>query len=391
MKQWMVLGFTLAMAACHPADVNVRSLKERLESGEIIEYTQPGSQRETCPKDRPVWSNIDLPKETREGLVLGKFVSVLGAGKYVCYQVGNEVRLTQGRSHRLVAGRAVVQRIALIKADNLQPKHLKGKAWAAEDTFNKEKALLIQRRLKPRDQGVIYILDLAYIGGSAADEKSLFEKEREREKSDGFQQTENEGDKLSKCDRPWFNLNIAPDFKTDVLNGRLGTWFLLGERNCFAQGQEANLKLGAGSQAPLLTKVKVVKVKRVKLAFLTAAHIQIAPTFDFKRLHEQIHKDNETRNAEYVSLIDFTIPSSPPSSTCQNEISTTHAPSSQSGDWEVFVQGKICANVGDIVQVWILKGSTSLPATARIKALNIDLTSASEVTRLELEYLGGQK
>lgn len=175
--RWLCVVSTLGLTACQPADVNVRSIRERLEAGEVIEYTVPGSIREICNKNKSDWTSIRVPREIREGIVLGKFVSVLGAGRYVCYRVGSVIDLDPSNESALPAGRAIVRRVALIRADRLEKYHLKGRAWASDETFQREKNYLLTQRLKAKDQGIAHIVDLAYIPGTAVDEKTLVDRE----------------------------------------------------------------------------------------------------------------------------------------------------------------------------------------------------------------------
>lgn len=175
MIRWVYVGIFLGLVSCSPADVNSRSVRERLEAGEIIEYSNPGEMRETCPRQRPPWNRLSLTPEMRQGLVLGTIESIPGAGKQTCFQVGSEITLVQKGSENLRAGRAIVMRISLMRADLLDKSNLKGKAWASEEVFMRQRSTLIEHKLKPSDSGIIHILDLQYVKGSAEDEKSLGE------------------------------------------------------------------------------------------------------------------------------------------------------------------------------------------------------------------------
>lgn len=173
MKRWVHLGVFLGLVSCRPADVNTRTVRERLEAGEVVEYSSPGAMRETCPRHRPPWNRLSLTPEMRQGLVLGNFVSILGAGKQTCFQVGTEITLNQKGFENLQAGRAVITRLSLIRVDLLEKSLLKGKAWASDEIFQREKSNLIHHKLKPQDNGIVHILELQYVKGSAEDEKSL--------------------------------------------------------------------------------------------------------------------------------------------------------------------------------------------------------------------------
>jgi hypothetical protein len=189
MKLWISCAALLGLTACHPADVNVKSIRERLEEGKLIEYTEPGAMRENCRKDRPAWDSIPLNRQTREQVVLGRIISTVISGKLACYKVGSEVRMIERKNESFTAGQAIVTRIAIIKLDALKAGHLKGQYWASAASVEREK-VFIKENLKP-DAGIVTIVDLNYIPDSAADEMALRRKEaaNKPDPSKGLEQT----------------------------------------------------------------------------------------------------------------------------------------------------------------------------------------------------------
>jgi hypothetical protein len=175
MKLWISCAALLGLTACHPADVNVKSVRERLEEGKLIEYTEPGAMRENCRKDRPAWDSIPLNRQTRQQVVLGHIISTVISGKLACYKVGSEVRMIERKNETLTAGRAIVTRIAIVKLEALNSNHLKGQYWASAASVERER-VFIKENLKP-DAGIVTIVDLTYIPNSAADEMALRQKE----------------------------------------------------------------------------------------------------------------------------------------------------------------------------------------------------------------------
>jgi hypothetical protein len=54
MKLWLpAMAVALLLTACNPADQKVKSVRERLEAGEVVEFTEAGYRRPSCREGQP--------------------------------------------------------------------------------------------------------------------------------------------------------------------------------------------------------------------------------------------------------------------------------------------------------------------------------------------------
>lgn len=168
-------AITCVLAACQPADLPTESVRERLQSGQLVEKTEDGFRYKGCSADKPDWSDLRLAEIERERVVLGRQRSIVQPGRRVCYRIGSVVTIIVPNDTRRDLGRARITRIAWIQLERLSAEHLRGRYFATPDAFFTYKDQL-RARLSPRDQGMVTIVDFVYLNGSAVDESSIIEK-----------------------------------------------------------------------------------------------------------------------------------------------------------------------------------------------------------------------
>lgn len=386
MKFWLSLMALLTLSACHPADVNVKSARERLDEGEIIEYTEPGAMRENCRTDRPAWDNIRLTEQNRKQVVLGKTISVLSPGRLACYKVGSEVRMVEMRNEKFEGGRAIVTRIAVVKLEKLQARHLKGQVWATNASVEREKTFFAEK-LKP-DNGIVTITDLQYIAQSAADEKALHEQEKKPEQPGGMEQTEKDGDKLpSDCTGQWRDITIDPAYQEDLLKNRLGSWYQLGYKNCFTQGQEVNIKTSFDRNTPPIAKLKIFKIKRLSKHQIQREHFVTAQEFNFEKLKAKIAGEKARDNTDFITIMDVATDKPVDSRECNPSLTVQNVDKTSGGLLTVEIVGAACARDGDVIELDMIQengGHKAIPA----RVVGRHFNKEKYTTTLLLEPLG---
>jgi hypothetical protein len=298
----MAALLSAGLSACQPADQNLLTVRERLEKGEVVEFSTPGYRRPSCSERNPDWTDVGLSnQDERARVVLGQQGSVLAPGLYSCYRVGSVIALkVSGKSGGL--GFIQISKISLVRLENLKSFHLKGRFFASTSEFGRYLDGLKPRMQDPKYKGVVTIVDFRYIEGSALDEKAIRDEDQRKSVGDGYEETRNDGDTLSDCRSPWSYVSLPQEFLNPVKAGALKSWYQLGERNCFQQGQEASLELSSEGH-PSVAKIRIIKIKRVKLSAIDAKYFRLL-NFDFAAVKARILSDNQ-HNETWITIADF--------------------------------------------------------------------------------------
>jgi hypothetical protein len=237
-------------------------------------------------------------------IVVGKQNSALNPGSHSCFRVGTQVSINSpGDKGMRGGGKVALAKIALVKIDKLEKRHLKGRFFQSSDEFFKYKDNM-NFRLRPDHNGIVTILEFQYVAGTATDEQSLVQKDAEQSSGDGYQETANDGDSISKCNKPWTDIIIPETYKDAVLSGKLKSYYNWGSRNCLTQGQEAMIKAKFGAEFPSYGKVKVNKIKLFRASYVDAKYFSAAKDYDLSGLKKQIQLENKE---EFITVIDFTV------------------------------------------------------------------------------------
>jgi hypothetical protein len=218
--------------------------------------------------------------------------------------VGSRIALNASKG--AVANEGIVQitRLAWVRIDKLSKYEMSGKFFASSEDFN-HYLDGVKLRMKPDHQGLVTVVDFVYVSGSAADEKSIVDREGEKEAGDGYQETTKDGDTLSSCKKDWSDLVVNKNFQTLILSGELKSWFDLGQRSCFKQGTLIALKEKFG-EGPALAMAKITKLKRFRVKFLDSKFFSLHGA-DWPELKAEILLQNSTKNEEYMTVIDFEV------------------------------------------------------------------------------------
>ena len=308
----LAIGLALFLNACQPSDVKVRSVKERLDAGQLVEFTTPGYRRPSCSSSAPDWTNLSLSDNAeRERIVLKTQGATLNPGRHSCFRVGSIVNLTvEGKSN----GRARIRKLGIIKIASLEARQLKGRFFAKSDDFNRFKNNVLERRMKPEHEGLVTIIEVDYLPGSAADQKLIEDKEQERNAGDGYEETTADGQRLGECPRNsvWKEILVQPDYQALVMGGQIKSWYRLGNLNCITQGQEVDVKASRSAEAPSVGKVKITRVKLFKINALSRERLDL-PDYDFEKFKAKILAENaekKPRPEEWIIVYDLQAPGS---------------------------------------------------------------------------------
>lgn len=302
MTKWILVVVAGALLGCQPSDRHPETVRERVLAGEFVEFTKPGYG--LC--GRSTWTDLRLGDvDERERAILGKQQSFINPGHAACYRIGETVSLGVFGRDVPGGGRVRIDRLGLVLLDKLQSRHLKGRYFASSEALTRYREVL-RPRLKPEHEGIVTVVDFTYVSGTASDEAKVREEDATAAQGDGFAETTRDGDKLSACKSEWHDLSLPAEWIADARAGRLKSGYQIGERNCFAQGQTANLKSGFGKEAPAVANVRITKLKRFRVSAL-APRFFVLDGFDYATLTARVAQDLQRKNDEYMTVIDFEV------------------------------------------------------------------------------------
>lgn len=293
------------LSGCKPSDQNVLSVRQQLESGKTVVFSQKDYRRPSCRYD---WTDMRLGDENeRERIVLKQQSSFVNLGINACYRIGSVVSLNVFGHDMRDPGLVRITRLSLVQVDHVNLKSLRGSYFSAKDTAGSYIDQL-KPHLSSSDHNAVTIVDFEYVGGSAADEAALKQKDAEDKSDPHYRETIHDGDQLSTdCNKAWTYLTVRPEVKDNVLNGDVKSWYRFGDLSCFKQGDVMDLEIpGEGGKGYVaFAKAKITKVKNFRVSAAQAGYFNL-PHFDFSKVAEWLQADNK-KSDEFVSVVDFEI------------------------------------------------------------------------------------
>src|SRR5689334_8028409 len=112
MRILLALLVGLALSGCGPADPNVKNARQRLDDGEIIEFTKDGFREASCRDRKDTLLEID--EEQRRNIVLGDQQSFINVFRHTCFEVGSEIGFKKTDKNKRVTvlpGRIKIKKI----------------------------------------------------------------------------------------------------------------------------------------------------------------------------------------------------------------------------------------------------------------------------------------
>lgn len=299
MKFYAALLAVLGLCACNPNDQHIKTVKERLDDGEIIEVT--GKMHSGCKQS---WSEIRTVTEEQKRVVVGKQQFIVAPGFYQCYEKGSSIPFEVNRKTDPKNGVIHVDRMFWARGDKLTKSKLTDRHFASTDEFNRYMANV---KARSNYDGYVHILHITYQRGSALQEKAWIEEDLLESLGDGFEETLNDGDAVSRCNSPWTDLRLGDaSFHQAILSGKLGSWFQFGQRNCLKQGDVIELKGGAAPNSPVIGRAKVKKIKRFRYIALDKKYFTLN-NFEFAELETVIRSMWAARNDEWMTVTDIEV------------------------------------------------------------------------------------
>lgn len=379
MRFWLLTAAIL-LGACNPADQKAKSVKDRLEAGELVEFTKPGYRRPACSERAPDWSDIrDFDESGRERIVVGAQKSILNPGAYSCFRIGSAINLHTS-SKRQDQGRARIVKLAIRKLEKLEAKDMGGGFYAQNNNFYALKDA-VRAKLSDRDEGYVTIVYLEYLPNSATDEKDIREKVAREGDSDGLVETHNDGDTVSECRTKWKDLEAEEKFHSDLLSGKLKSIYRNGDLNCLPQGAVVDLKVNRNGASS--GQLRILKIKKFRISHIDASYF--SQPEDFETLKKSIR-------GEWVSVM-HVAPVTPVQENCAykpNPISIVFPAASEDilrqPVWTANLKGRTCYAKNELVTVNIIFADrmSSLQFSAIVKSQ----TYEGEGSVIELENLG---
>lgn len=403
MTKWLAVLAALGLTACQPNDTRVKTVKELLDEGRVLEFTEPGFRHNGCKKKPNALVQVGDDDE-RVRVVVGKQNAVLAPGIYNCQTVGARVGLGRynSKTRQVVRqqGDVVVTKISWARVDRVNKSMMKGKYFQSSEQFynylDNQK-----RRLEVMKQNYVTLIEFDYVSGSAVDEKTLVEQENKATEGDGFSETTADGQCIERCpNKPWIDTSVPADFQTALLDKTLGSWFQLGSNNGFKQGAEIVLKTRREDTAGF-ARARVKKIKRFKVSYLNEKFFVLGG-IDFQKIRDHIQAQNATRNEEWMTVTDLEIlpaaPANPAAPTDLPKRASAECPSTltlnreiaRSGSVTLNREGARCADTGSVLQVvTVNKDDSVLEIPVRVKQ-RLD-SQDSTTTTLILERLDEQE
>lgn len=370
------------VAGCKPSDQKVKSVRERLEAGETVEFTKPGMKTPNCGPAE--WNTIKVSsKQERDRVILGSQYSIVNAGYKFCGRIGLPVDMTVYKDDKGL-GAVIVQKISMVKLDKLKPNQLKGNFFANTSDFDFYKANI---KLYPENQGIVTIIDTHYAEGTAKDEKAVRQRGDEDRNTDGYKETSKDGEFIaSNCKTTWSDLAVAEEFQNAVLSGAIGSWYSVGDLNCVPQGATVNIKAKvgkAGANEPIKGQVKVVKIKKLRMSFLDQRYFDMRG-FDFEKLKAQIAKD-DTKRDEWITILDFEN-----KQTELKQITIQRSEVLDDGKATTSVQGEVDFKMGELVVVNVVNADNTI---SKMQATVIGWMKFKDTTAVQIKLItdGGPK
>lgn len=314
----LALGFVWLLSGCQPADVKTKTIRERLESGEVLEFAEPGWRYKGCKEDHADWTDLRVGPDTvkelgeRSRIVVGTQQSRLSPGLFNCYRIGSVLAVSPYKYNGTgVPGNVQVTKISWVHINHLKKSLMKGRYFATNEGFYaaKDEMRFLLKRAPDRFNDVVSILEFRYLNGSAYDEKAIIEKAQQSDSDDGYEETKGFGDSLnSRCidedGQPKEKFIRIPDPLSIAVRERLlQSAYALGRKHCFIEGQLITVKAAWPSEDVIAT-VRLSKIKRVRRAFLSSSHFKLNG-LAYPVLKNEIDREAQSNPEEYIMIVDF--------------------------------------------------------------------------------------
>jgi hypothetical protein len=317
-KSIRLIGIALAgliIAGCHPADEKSKTVKQRLEAGELVEFTDNGYMRPACTHG--AWEDARLGEDPeRARVILGKQQAIINTNMNGCQQVGSTPYMNVFKGDKgPQVGRVLVTKIGLVKASKIKSNYLSGRFFAQSTDYN----AYITDKLTPRNgdpaPDIVMIVTFKYVSGTAVDESDVRKGDvtpptpappGPPTTEDGYSETNTNGQMISDsntCKRAWDSVAVPSDFQPPMLAGTLKSWYRLGDMNCLPQGATIALNNKVGEK-PGFMQVKVTRVKRFRTAFVDEKFFDLNG-FDYALLKAKIDADNAAKPSDWMTVVDF--------------------------------------------------------------------------------------
>ncbi len=381
----IVVMALLGLIACSPNDTRIKSVKQLLDEGEVLEFKEPGFRHGGC-KGKPAYKLRVADEKERSRVVVGKQGSIISLGIYNCYTVGSRVPMEIGRNEK--HGQVVINKISWARIEKVSKSRMKGRYFASNeqyyDYYNGVKSL--SEKIK---QPYVAIVDFTYVGGTAVDEKTLIDSDKQASQGDAYKETTEDGKCLVKCNRDETAIPVPADWHQPILERKLTTWFRLGQKNDYRQGQEADIKIRWDDK----TSIARVKIKKVKSFRIWALDKYLSSDgYDLTALKRYIFDlNNGTKERpggageEFISLIEFEVITG---SLRHASCSTLHVGGEKSLERVTIARDEACMNSGSVINVVTVNNddeTLQIPVRVRERMDSADSTT----TTLILERLDG--
>jgi len=389
MNLWVIaVAAVLTLTACQPSDVKVKTVRERLEAGQVVEFTKPGYRRPDCPSRAPDWTDLLVSNEIRQRIVLKSQATLPGLGKKPCYRVGSVVNIkVAGNSAGL--GQVRIVKLSLVKAESLRQNAFNdrfiGKAKVEEFARLKED---LQKALKPEHEGLIHIVEYQYLNGSAADQKAIEEK---AQATDLYQETSENGQRVGSCpaDKSWNDIVAPQEFHPLILGGQIKSWYRLGDSACLNQGQEVDVKASSAAGTPSSGQVRITKLKLFRVSDLDQSRFEL-PGFDFEKLREKILADNLRARQEKITVMDVEpLTSGAGSNDCRPErLNAMTGSDPRAKRFTTVTSKNTCLKAGDLLYLMIpLENERSIEVP--VKVVNVQRDPNADFVTITVERISG--
>ncbi len=309
----MRLGFAFAtfliFIGCQPNDQTILTVKERLDRGEIIEFSEWGFRHSGCHEKVPNWNLLMSNPDERIRVVAGDQSTIIHPNVYSCYRVGSRVDLevrqknAEGKWVRdwNQTGRARITKITWLRIEKLTRNRLRGKFFSQSTEEYYKYVDRVKQVLKDRSP-YIALIDFSYEIGSAVDEKLIRESKEKESKEDEYEESAADGKCLRRCtSRIDSDLYVPEQFHDALRAGQLPLWVRLGFANHFRQGDIVSVKVN--SKGSEVARVKIKKLKRFKSWALDK--YLVADGFDLTAVKEYVSETLRQRPETHVSIIEF--------------------------------------------------------------------------------------
>lgn len=390
MRISFVLLAAMALCACQPNDTKVKTVKQLLDEGQVLEFTEPGFRHNGCREEKADAKLRITEGAERARIVIGKQGSIVAPGVYSCYRVGTRVGMIEvkNRVEKRLQGEVVVSKISWARFDKVTRSRLKGQYFASAETYG-DYMNGLKRLLEYLREDYVTIVEFGYVGGSAVDEKALIDEDAKANQGDGFEETTADGQCLGKARCPnkiWTDASVPKEFQAAIAEGKLGSWYRLNESTGFQQGSTVVLK-NHHTDAEGFARAKITKIKRFRLPFLDPKFF-VLNGFDFATLRTHIQSENSRLNSQWITVIDLEIVPSAgiqraAADGCRNTLALNREPG-DTAEVKVHRDQAPCSEAGSLLKVVAVNPDDSvLEIPVRVKARLEDRESTTTTLILE--------